>query len=108
DEQKTELRGALSDWDVIAWNPTLYFELINADSVADSIEAKLLLGGELEPGWHWGTNLVFEHQMGDELTNEYEITYGISHTLEDQNLSLGGELKAALINTHADRSEFDK
>lgn len=108
DEQKIEVRWALADWDAIPWNPTLYLELANRDSAADSIEAKLLLGDELSAGWHWGANLVFEHQMGDSLENAHELTLGLSHTIEDQNLSLGGELKAALINTHADRNEFEE
>ncbi|MFO1011935.1 MAG: hypothetical protein U1F29_17870 [Planctomycetota bacterium] len=107
-EQKVEVRWALADWDEIPWNPTLYLELANKDSEPDSIEAKLLLGDELSPGWHWGANLVFEHEMGGSLENAHEITLGLSHTLEDQNLSLGGEIKAALINTHADRNEFEE
>lgn len=108
DEQKIELRWALADWDEIAWNPTFYFELANKDSEADSIEAKVLLGDEIAPGWHCGVNFVYEHQMGDELENVYEVTCGVSHTLEDQQLSLGGELKASLANTHADRGDFSE
>lgn len=108
DEQKIELRWALADWDVLWGNPTLYFEVANRDNEADGIEAKLLFGGEMSPGWHWGTNLVFERQLGDALENVYEITAGVSHTLDDQRFSLGGELKAALVNEHADRDEFEE
>jgi len=106
DQQKIELRWALADWDEIAFNPTLYFEIVNRDNEADKIEAKLLFGGELKPGWHWGANLVFEHELGGALENEHELTLGLSHTLADQRFSLGAELKATLVNEHADRDEF--
>ncbi|MBI5363554.1 MAG: hypothetical protein HZA53_10280 [Planctomycetes bacterium] len=108
DEQKLEARWALADWDAIPWNPTLYLELANEDSAPDSIEAKLLLGDEFSPSWHRGANLVFEHEMGGALENAHELTIGVSHTLDDQRLSLGAELKTALINPHADRSEFEE
>ncbi len=108
DEQKIELRWALAEWDAITWNPTLYLELQNKDQAPDGIEAKLLFGDELAPSWHWGANLVYETEMGGAHETAHELTLGLSHTLEDQRLSLGGELKAAFINTSADRSNFDE
>jgi hypothetical protein len=103
-----EVRWAFADWGKIWGNPTLYLELATQDQTPDTIEAKLLLGGDLSPGWHWGTNLVFEHETGGDLTNEHEITAGVSRVLKDERLSLGGELKASLTNTHEDRSDFTK
>lgn len=107
-EQKLELRYALADWDEIPFNPTLYVELVNKDQAPDVLEYKLLLGGELKPSWHWGANLVLEHETGGELTNEYELTLGLSHTMEDEKWSLGGELKGSLTDTHADRGDYEQ
>lgn len=108
DGQKLEVRWALADWDEIPWNPTIYVEVESNDSVADVLETKLLFGDELAPSWHWGANLVFERQLGGDLENNHELTFGLSHTLEDQRLSLGGELKTQFVNSHADRNEFDE
>ena len=103
-----EVRWAFADWGKIWGNPTLYLELATQDQAPDKIEGKLLLGGDLSPGWHWGSNLVFEHETGGERTNEHEITAGVSRVLKDERLSLGGELKASLTNTRDDRSDFTK
>ena len=108
DEQKFEVRWAFADWGKIAGNPTLYVELANKDLEADVMEYKLLLGDELTPGWHWGTNLVFEHEMGGEFENVYEITGGLSKVLTDEKTSLGGELKAALVDTEEDRGDYEQ
>lgn len=107
-EQKFEVRYALADWDEIPLNPTLYFEIDNRDTGGDVLEYKLLLGGELRPSWHWGANLVYEAETGGELTHEHEVTLGLSHTLQDERFSLGGELKTSFINTHDDRGDFEK
>ena len=72
------------------------------------IEYKLLLGDELAPGWHWGSNLVLEHETGGERENDYEGTLGLSHTLVDERFSLGGELKVEFADTAEDRGDFDK
>jgi len=47
-EQSVELRWAFADWDVIAANPTLYLEYTFKDKDPDTIEGKILLGGELK------------------------------------------------------------
>jgi hypothetical protein len=107
-EQKYEVRYALADWGNLWMNPTLYLEYVSRDAEVDKIESKLLLGDELAEGWHFGTNLVFEREMGGEGENEYELTAGIAHTMIDETLSLGGELKAALVDTHADRGDYAK
>jgi hypothetical protein len=106
--ESLEVRWAFADWDKIWGNPTLYLELTSQDQAPDSVEGKLLLGGEMSAGWHWGANLVFEHETSGEMTNEHEITMGVSHVLHDEKFSLGGELKTSLTNTQADRNEFEK
>src|SRR5262249_34098236 len=83
-------------------------EWTTEDQAPDTVEAKLLLGGEITSGWHWGTNLVFEHETSGEMTNEHEITMGVSKILHDSSVSLGGELKASLTNTVADRNAFQE
>src|SRR5262245_30726448 len=102
DEQKLEVRWAFADWGRIPANPTLYLELASRDQEPDVIETKLLLGDEIDEDWHWGANLVFGHETGGDLENEYELTAAAHHELDDR-FSLGGEMKAALADTHADR-----
>src|SRR5262245_25907869 len=62
-EQKYELRYAFADWGEIWMNPTAYIEYVSRDAEADKVEYKLLLGDELAEGWHFGTNLVLEHEL---------------------------------------------
>jgi len=107
-EQKTELRYAFADWGQIWGNPTIYEEYVSVSGDADVIESKLLLGDELCEAWHWGTNLVWERQIGGELANVFELTGGVSHTLSDEGLSLGVEAKLEYENTHADRDDYAK
>jgi hypothetical protein len=107
-EHKYEVRYALADWGEIWGNPTLYAEWVESNGGPDKIEAKLLLGGEVTEGWHWGSNLVYEHEVSGELESEYELTLGLSHTIRDEKLSLGGEMKAALTDVHDDRGDFDE
>jgi hypothetical protein len=106
DEQKVELRWALADWDVIPANPTLYLEWIGVASAPDHLEGKLLLGDELATGWHWGVNLVLEHEMGGAQENSNEVTLGVSRTLADGLLSLGAETKLAFIDVGGARGKF--
>ena len=107
-EQKFELRYALADWGKLWGNPTLYFEWVERNAEADAYEAKLLLGDELAPSWHWGSNLVFEREISGDLTNEYALTFGISHTVRDSKFALGAELKAELSDVHGDRGDYDQ
>ncbi len=107
-EQKFEVRYAFADWGEIWGNPTAYLEWVEVNEGVDVVEYKLLLGGEASPGWHWGSNLVLEHEVSGELANEYELTLGLSHTIRDQVLSLGGEIKAALTDVHEDRGEYEE
>ena len=94
-----ELRYALADWDEIWGNPTLYFEYIFNDANhdgSDAIEPKILFGGEITTGWHWGANLVHERTLAGEndRIEEYALTASISKTVVDEVFSIGasGEL----------------
>jgi len=95
DEQKLEVRYAFADWDQIWGNPTVYLEWAAIDNAPDHVEAKLLAGGEAMTSWHWGTNLVYEHETGGNQQNVYELTAGVSKTVIDQRFSFGVEGKLA-------------
>ncbi len=86
-----ELRYALADWDKIWGNPTLYFEWIFNDNDADKIEPKLLFGGEIAAGWHWGLNLIHERTLAGhpDRTEEEAASVSISRTIIDQKFSVG-------------------
>jgi hypothetical protein len=107
-EQKVEVRYALADWGEIWGNPTLYEEYVSVSNGSDVVESKLLFGDEITTGWHWGTNLVWEREITGSLSNTFEVTGGVSHTLQDEKLSLGVEAKVEYENDHADRSTYDK
>jgi hypothetical protein len=104
DEEKFELRYALADWGVIPGNPTLYLEWARHNADVDFLEGKILLGGEIAPGWHWGFNLVMEAGLGGANEKEYQAAGGVSRTLLDEVLSLGLEAKFALAND--DETDF--
>jgi hypothetical protein len=106
DETKLEVRYALADWGKLWGNPTLYAEWVQVSEGADHAELKLLLGGELRPRWHWGGNFVYEHEMGGEQTNVYELTLGLSHTVRDEVFSVGAEAKLAWEDVESDRGNY--
>ncbi len=62
--ESIELRYAFAEWNRIWGNPTLYIEWSRLEDEPDAIEAKLLLGGEIAPRWHWGVNLSDELSTG--------------------------------------------
>ncbi len=86
-----ELRYALGDWGEICGNPTLYFEWVFNDGEPDKIEPKLLLGGELARGWHWGTNLIHERTLAGrpDRTEEWAAAASVSRTIVDEGFSAG-------------------
>ncbi|HET9768031.1 MAG TPA: hypothetical protein VFS60_14345 [Thermoanaerobaculia bacterium] len=108
EETKLEVRYALADWGKLWGNPTLYAEWKQVSEGADHVEGKLLLGGELRPRLHWGANLVFEHEMGGEQTNAYELTLGVSHTVRDDVFSVGAEVKLAWEDVEESRGDFSE
>jgi len=111
DEQKAELRWALADWGKIWGNPTIYLEWKGQDQAPDHFEGKLLLGGTIASGWHWGSNFVWEHELGGAQENSNEWTVGISRTVVDRRLNLGVETQLALVNAieaDGERGPFEK
>lgn len=67
--QSVELRWALANWDEIPLNPTIFGEWKFRNAEADSYELKLLLSEDFYR-WHWGANLFFEQQVGDQRDQE--------------------------------------
>ena len=105
-DQAIELRYAFADWGKIWGNPTFYLEYINRDEAADKVEGKLLLAGEIAPGWHWGQNFLFEAEVGGAREYEYGWTGGVSYTVIDQKLSVGLEAQFSLFDTHGHRGTY--
>jgi hypothetical protein len=98
DEQKVEVRYAFADWNKIWGNPTLYVEYTSHNDDYSQLEGKILLGGNITSGWHWGSNLVLEHTLGGNQENSNEWTLGISHTLRDRKFALGAETQVVVLN----------
>jgi hypothetical protein len=89
-----EIRYALADWDVIWGNPTLYLEYTFNDQIhdgPDSLEGKVLFGGEITTGWHWGANLSHERSVSGSNEAIYENTAvaSVSRTIVDSFFSVG-------------------
>ncbi len=99
-----ELRYALADWGEIFGNPTLYFEYILFNDAEASIEPKLLLGGEIVAGFHWGANLVYERELAGfkDRTEEFKVTLGLSHTISDTKFSVGISAEGAYTTERED------
>ena len=104
--EKVELRWALANWGVIPLNPTLYVEYVRNDDGPPALELKALAGDELARALHFGLNLVWEHQLGDESSNEYALTAGLSYSLIDDVLALGLEAKLELVDLGANPFNF--
>ena len=98
-EQKVELRWALADWGKIFGNPTLYAEWNQISNAPDHLEFKLLLGGQITSRWHWGSNLVWEHEIAGPRENSNEWTTGVSYSVRDSRLGFGVETQLALVNS---------
>ena len=91
-----ELRYALAGWNEIPLNPTINVEWKFADSAADAFEVQLLTGGELVSRWHWGSDIFFENQIGDDEEREFAWSVALSYLVVDSRLSAGAEFKAAV------------
>ena len=106
-DKAVEVRYAFADWGVIPFNPTAYLEWISQDARPDKFEAKLLLGDELAPSWHWGTNFVVEQEDGGARETELEVTGAISKTLVDEVFSIGAEGKFSWTNANGSRHDWE-
>ena len=90
-----ELRCAFADWGRVPLNPTVNLEWKFNDHAADAYEVQLLLGEQFSERWHWGLNLFFEQQIGDDREREFAVAQALSYTLIDEKLSAGVEMKFA-------------
>jgi len=109
DTQQVEVRWALADWGKIWGNPTLYAEW-KQESGPDTGELKLLLGGHIVSGWHWGSNFVWEQNTGDAKERSLEWTTGWSYSARDAKVGVGLETQLALVSEldHAIRGMSSK
>ncbi len=103
-----EIRYALADWGKLWGNPTVYLEWISKDQDPDVVETKLLLGGDIVPGWHWGTNFVWEQETGGSRESVYEFTAGLSQTLLDDRFSWGLETKLEWADEQGSRGDYSE
>ncbi|HXI83042.1 MAG TPA: hypothetical protein VNL17_03010 [Verrucomicrobiae bacterium] len=98
-----ELRWALADWGKIPLNPTLKVEWkINGDGT-DAAEANLLLGDELAPRWHWGSDLFYEQAVNGDRRTEKAVSLAVSYSVIDEKLGIGMETKLDSENDVDDR-----
>jgi hypothetical protein len=93
DSNSVELRYALAEWGRIPLNPTVNAEWKFNDGAADAFEFQLLLGEEFSERLHWGLNLFYENQIGDDRIREFAVSQALSYTLIDEKLSGGIEMK---------------
>ena len=96
--QKVEVRWAFADWNKIWGNPTAYAEWTENSGGHDTAEFKLLLGGQIVSKWHWGSNLVWEHQVGESRETSREWTTGVSYTARDMKIGVGVETQLAFVD----------
>ena len=107
-EEKVELRYAFANWGVIPGNPTLYLEWVRANAGSPRAEGKLLFGGEIASGWHWGANLVYEREVtGADQEGEYAVTGAVAGSVIDYKLSLGAEVQLEATDKTGDRFSFE-
>lgn len=100
-----ELRWAFADWGKIWGNPALYLEYTSVGGEPDVIETKLLVGGQVAPGWHWGANLSVEQATSGSRSTEKQVTLGLSHTVIDRVLQVGGEARVMYTDERGSRGD---
>jgi hypothetical protein len=100
--EQLEVRYALADWGELWGNPTLYLEWQRRNGENDWIEPKILVGGQVAPGWHAGLNLVLEKELGGNLGQEYNVTAGLSRTIVDYTFHVGLE---GYVETHDEKGK---
>ena len=115
--EKAEIRWALADWDVIPGNPTLYLEYQHQSGPAsgsgtstepkpDTLEGKLLFGGEATSRVHWGLNLQWERELWGSEADEFQLTGGLSYTVKDEELHVGIEGYGELVDEKGSYGDF--
>jgi hypothetical protein len=104
--QTIEGRYALADWGKLPLNPTLFAEYhfgvgkdyggADDDSdaterIPDSIELRLLLGGQFGRNYQWALNIFHEFEMGGELERETGFNQALVYSIRDEYLKVGLE-----------------
>jgi hypothetical protein len=108
DSNSLELGYAFADWGRIPLNPTIKGEWKFNDGAADTYEIQALFGDEFTERLHWGLNLFFEHQVGDDRHQEMAASQAISYTLIDEKLSAGTEMKFSAESDKDSRNDPEK
>ena len=112
-EQTIEGRYALADWGKLPLNPTLFAEYhfgvgkdystTNDDSgdadddsdtvqrIPDSIELRLLMGGQFGRDYQWAFSIYHEFDMGGELERETGFNQALVYSIRDEYLKVGLE-----------------
>ena len=106
DGNSIEMRYAFADWGRVWGNPAVYLEYTSQTGLPDKYEGKILLGGELQPGWHWGANLSIEQQTSGARSTERQVTAGISHTVIDRRFECGAETRLAWTDVRGARGHY--
>ena len=102
-----EVRKALAKWGEIWANPTLYAEYVANEDAPDKVEFKLLLADELCPGWHWGTNFVYEQETSGARETELALSGALSYAFLDSKFSAGVEFNLEHVTGEGFQSHDD-
>lgn len=102
-----EVRKALAKWGEIPMNPTLYLEYVANQRASDKVEAKVLLADEICPGWHWGSNLVYEQETSGARETELALSGAVSYAVQDSKFSVGAEFNLERVTGKGFQSNDD-
>jgi hypothetical protein len=102
-DSEWELRWALADWGKIPLNPTLKTEWKVSNGGQDAYEFDLLLGDELAPRWHWGSDLFYEQAVNGDRRTEKAVSLAVSYSAIDEKLGIGMETRLDSENDVGDR-----
>jgi hypothetical protein len=108
DSIAAELRYAFADWGQLPLNPTLYLEYKFGHDKPDACEAKILLGDQIAPRWHWGANVFVEQETRGEEATETGISAALGYTVLDETLGVGLEMEYAQESIKDERSSPEK
>jgi hypothetical protein len=104
DSTLLELPHALADWGKIPLNPTLNGGWIFKNDEADAYFIGLLLAEEFTKRLHFGANLSFERQIGDNHETVSELNTALGYVAIDSKLAVGAEF---LVEYETEEEEKD-
>ena len=102
-DSEFELRWAVADWGKIPLNPTIKVEWKHNNGGTDAAEVNLLLGDELAPRWHWGSDLFYEQAVNGDRRTEKAVSLAVSYSAIDEKLGIGMETRLDSENDIGDR-----